>query len=117
MVSSLEPEMLQVEDIPGELERDDLAIAVARRLVAARISIEQQATCRCRAAFTDEICIRSGRFDRHGQLPDGLKIVSVEIRQSPEFRDQRCDIIFHGGKHGSPRRNREVQIRTHLIRS
>ncbi len=89
VIHRLEEQALQVRDLPGDMEGQDLPPVAAGELVAEQEALDQKAAMGWRVAFLDDVLIRP-EFTRHDRKTrQRLPLLRCEIDDRFQFADQR----------------------------
>src|SRR5947209_4407778 len=75
VVHHLQVEALQVEDVAGDVQRQDLPLAVWQHLVAAEESLDDETALARPVAFAQDIHIGRYLSQRHRQVQNGLLLL------------------------------------------
>lgn len=92
----MDVQALQVQDVAGDLEQQDLSLALAEKLVPAGPSIEDEATLRGLVAVAHDVPTSVEVVDPYWQAPDRLTLRIREGGDAVQFADEHTEGVSVG---------------------
>src|SRR5689334_13917465 len=92
MVHDLKVQALQIGNVTGRVEREDLPFTLRGQLVAAGEALDEKTALGWPIPLTDDVLIRADLFDRKRQTEDALSFVLGDGADAPKLSDENINL-------------------------